>query len=96
MGGKRATAVNAEAIGAVRQGKPQTGAEYLESLRDGREVYVGSRRGVPYHAKIGYGWTGERPPLPRHLGPKWTEELLRPVSSAARVGAQTAVVWKLV
>jgi len=26
----------------------------------------------------------------------WTEELLRPVSSAERVGAQIAVVWKLV
>ncbi|MCQ1581040.1 FAD/NAD(P)-binding protein [Streptomyces parvus] len=50
--------------------------EYLPS---GREpvLYVGSRRGVPYHAKIGYPWTGERPPLPKHLGPKWTEELLK-------------------
>ncbi|WP_079142521.1 FAD/NAD(P)-binding domain-containing protein [Streptomyces sp. LUP30] len=37
----------------------------------GREpvLYVGSRRGVPYHSKIGYDWTGERPPLPRFLGP---------------------------
>ncbi|MEW2294148.1 FAD/NAD(P)-binding protein [Streptomyces sp. NPDC006743] len=37
----------------------------------GREpvLYVGSRRGVPYHSKIGYGLTGERPPLPRFLGP---------------------------
>ncbi|MFI8006730.1 FAD/NAD(P)-binding protein [Streptomyces sp. NPDC086010] len=32
-------------------------------------LYVGSRRGVPYHSKIGYTWQGERPPLPRHFGP---------------------------
>ncbi|ROQ62572.1 FAD-NAD(P)-binding protein [Streptomyces sp. 840.1] len=44
----------------------------------GREpvLHVGSRRGVPYHSKIGYGWQGERPPLPRFLAPDRTEELL--------------------
>ncbi|MFF1452443.1 FAD/NAD(P)-binding protein [Streptomyces sp. NPDC058274] len=44
----------------------------------GREpvLYVGSRRGVPYHSKIGYDWTGERPPLPRFFGPAETEALL--------------------
>ncbi|MEU4051812.1 FAD/NAD(P)-binding protein [Streptomyces olivaceus] len=44
----------------------------------GREpvLYVGSRRGVPYHAKIGYDWTGDRPPLPRFFGPAETEALL--------------------
>ncbi|MDX6363141.1 MAG: hypothetical protein QOC85_2151 [Streptomyces sp.] len=44
----------------------------------GREpvLYVGSRRGVPYHSKIGYDWTGERPPLPRFFGPPETEALL--------------------
>ncbi|WP_327174957.1 FAD/NAD(P)-binding protein [Streptomyces sp. NBC_01335] len=44
----------------------------------GREpvLYVGSRRGVPYHSKIGYGWEGERPPLPHHLGPEHIKELL--------------------
>ncbi|MER7835984.1 FAD/NAD(P)-binding protein [Streptomyces sp. NPDC096040] len=44
----------------------------------GREpvLYVGSRRGVPYHSKIGYDWTGERPPLPRFFGPGEVEELL--------------------
>lgn len=44
----------------------------------GREpvLYVGSRRGVPYHSKIGYPWTGERPPLPRHFGPGRVDELL--------------------
>src|SRR5881394_3071829 len=40
MAAKRATAATPEAIGNVRCAKPQTGAEYLESLRDGREVYV--------------------------------------------------------
>lgn len=44
----------------------------------GREpiLYVGSRRGVPYHSKIGYDWAGERPPLPRFFGPGEVEELL--------------------
>ncbi|MFD3910181.1 FAD/NAD(P)-binding protein [Streptomyces sp. NPDC058603] len=48
----------------------------------GREpvLYVGSRRGVPYHSKIGYGLDGERPPLPRFLGPEQIDALLsRPV-----------------
>ncbi|MEU9383579.1 FAD/NAD(P)-binding protein [Streptomyces sp. NPDC048279] len=46
-------------------------------LPSGREpvLYVGSRRGVPYHSKIGYDWTGERPPLPRFLGPGEVDEL---------------------
>lgn len=39
-------------------------------------LYVGSRRGVPYRSKIGYTWTGERPPLPRYLTPAWADELL--------------------
>ncbi|ALU93030.1 adenylate cyclase [Streptomyces globisporus C-1027] len=58
-----------------RGGRYERG-EYLPS---GREpvLYVGSRRGVPYHAKIGYPWSGERPSLPQHLGPAWTEELLK-------------------
>ncbi|MFD6533600.1 FAD/NAD(P)-binding protein [Streptomyces sp. NPDC060184] len=44
----------------------------------GREpvLYVGSRRGVPYRSKIGYGWQGERPPLPHHLGAEHVKELL--------------------
>ncbi|MEU3246122.1 FAD/NAD(P)-binding protein [Streptomyces sp. NPDC006875] len=51
------------------------GETYLPS---GREpvLYVGSRRGVPYHSKIGYPWTGERPPLPRFFGPDQVDELL--------------------
>lgn len=44
----------------------------------GREpvLYVGSRRGTPYHSKIGYDWDGERPPLPRYLGPAEIDALL--------------------
>ncbi|MEU6842033.1 FAD/NAD(P)-binding protein [Streptomyces sp. NPDC046716] len=45
----------------------------------GREpvLHVGSRRGVPYHSKLGYDWgAGERPPLPRFLGPAQIDELL--------------------
>ena len=51
------------------------GEEYVPS---GREpvLYVGSRRGVPYHSKIGYDWEGERPPLPRFFGPGEVDELL--------------------
>ncbi|MCX4822076.1 FAD/NAD(P)-binding protein [Streptomyces sp. NBC_01142] len=50
-----------------RGGRYENG-EYVPS---GREpvLYVGSRRGVPYHSKIGYGPQGERPPLPRFFGP---------------------------
>ncbi|WLQ43915.1 FAD/NAD(P)-binding protein [Streptomyces laculatispora] len=57
-----------------RGGRYENGA-YVPS---GQEpvLHVGSRRGVPYHSKIGYGWQGERPPLPRFLGPDRTEELL--------------------
>jgi aromatic ring hydroxylase len=40
----RKKAVSAEEIGAVRSERPQTGAEYLESLRDGREVYIYGER----------------------------------------------------
>lgn len=57
------------------RGGRHDGDTYLPS---GREpvLYVGSRRGVPYHSKIGYDWTGERPPLPRFLGPAEIDELL--------------------
>ncbi|MBD0744359.1 FAD/NAD(P)-binding domain-containing protein [Streptomyces sp. CBMA152] len=57
------------------------GGRYAEDgsyLPSGREpvLYVGSRRGVPYHSKIGYAWQGERPPLPRFFGPEAVDELL--------------------
>ncbi len=44
----------------------------------GREpvLYVGSRRGVPYHSKIGYDLAGVRPPLPRFFGLAETDALL--------------------
>ncbi|MFF9349794.1 FAD/NAD(P)-binding protein [Streptomyces sp. NPDC014734] len=58
-----------------RGGRYENGA-YLPS---GREpvLHVGSRRGVPYRSKIGYPWRGERPPLPRFLGPDLIETLLK-------------------
>ncbi|MFE7356119.1 FAD/NAD(P)-binding protein [Streptomyces sp. NPDC057543] len=58
-----------------RGGRYENG-EYVPS---GREpvLHIGSRRGVPYHSKIGYAWQGERPPLPRFLGPDLTEALLK-------------------
>ncbi|MFI6208657.1 FAD/NAD(P)-binding protein [Streptomyces sp. NPDC051041] len=57
------------------RGGRHDGDAYVPS---GREpvLYVGSRRGVPYHSKIGYGLDGERPPLPRFLGPAEVEALL--------------------
>ncbi|MFF9897436.1 FAD/NAD(P)-binding protein [Streptomyces longispororuber] len=58
------------------RGGRHEGDTYVPS---GREpiLYVGSRRGVPYHAKLGYTWDGgERPPLPRYLGPAEIDELL--------------------
>ncbi|NUP36696.1 MAG: FAD/NAD(P)-binding protein, partial [Streptomyces sp.] len=63
-------------------------------------LYVGSRRGVPYHSKIGYDWSGERPPLPRFFGPPEVEALLaRPEGFArggAAVGNSGRDVWPLV
>ncbi|MFH8572186.1 FAD/NAD(P)-binding protein [Streptomyces sp. NPDC017993] len=43
----------------------------------GREpvLHVGSRRGVPYHSKIGYELQGERPPVPRFFGPAQVDAL---------------------
>lgn len=51
------------------------GDTYLPS---GREpvLYVGSRRGVPYHSKIGYRLDGAPPPLPRFFGPAEVDALL--------------------
>ena len=44
MAAERGRAVSAEEIGDVRCDRPQTGSEYLESLRDGREVYIYGER----------------------------------------------------
>ncbi|MEU6230270.1 FAD/NAD(P)-binding protein [Streptomyces sp. NPDC047042] len=68
--------------------------EELTYVPSGREpvLYVGSRRGVPYHSKIGYDWTGERPPLPRFFGPAEVDALLaRPAGFEFRRD-----VWPLV
>ncbi|MGN9816881.1 FAD/NAD(P)-binding protein [Streptomyces sp. SD11] len=62
-----------------RGGRYETGVDGQLTYRaSGREpvLHVGSRRGVPYHSKIGYDWTGERPPLPRFFGPGEVDELL--------------------
>ncbi|MFE5487191.1 FAD/NAD(P)-binding protein [Streptomyces sp. NPDC056527] len=62
-----------------RGGRYEERGERLEYVPSGREpvLYVGSRRGVPYHSKIGYTLEGERPPLPRFFGPAQVDELLR-------------------
>ncbi|MGY5137489.1 FAD/NAD(P)-binding protein, partial [Streptomyces nigrescens] len=64
---------------AGRGGSYTTGADGQLTYRpSGREpvLHVGSRRGVPYHAKIGYELHGERPPLPRFFGPEQVDALL--------------------
>ncbi|MFI8827959.1 FAD/NAD(P)-binding protein [Streptomyces sp. NPDC053431] len=67
-----------------RYEKHATDPDRLVYVPSGREpvLYVGSRRGVPYHSKIGYELAGERPPLPRFFGPAEVDALLaagRPV-----------------
>jgi hypothetical protein len=37
---KKAFATKPETIGQVSVSRPQTGKEYLESLKDGREVFI--------------------------------------------------------
>ncbi|MFD5401281.1 FAD/NAD(P)-binding protein [Streptomyces griseorubiginosus] len=75
------------------------GDTYIPS---GREpvLHVGSRRGVPYHSKIGYDWTGDRPPLPRFLGPAQIDALLARSGGFGRgeaaVGLSREDVWPLV
>ncbi|MGD2168121.1 MAG: 4-hydroxyphenylacetate 3-hydroxylase N-terminal domain-containing protein [Gammaproteobacteria bacterium] len=44
MSGAGRTEISAETTGSVRCDRPQTGDEYLESLRDGREVYIYGER----------------------------------------------------
>ncbi len=61
-----------------RGGRYEGEGDDLVYVPSGREpvLYVGSRRGVPYHSKIGYVLDGERPPLPRFFGPGQTDALL--------------------
>ncbi|OZM71634.1 adenylate cyclase [Amycolatopsis antarctica] len=56
--------------------QPCGGLRYLPS---GREplLYVGSGRGVPYHAKTGYRFPGEPPELPRFFRGETVDELVR-------------------
>ncbi|MEV8587450.1 FAD/NAD(P)-binding protein [Streptomyces sp. NPDC051180] len=62
-----------------RGGRYEGEGDALVYVPSGREpvLHVGSRRGVPYHSKIGYVLDGERPPLPRFFGPEQTDALLR-------------------
>lgn len=48
---------------------------YLPSGEEPR-LFVGSRRGVPYHSKTNYRLLAERPPLPRFFGPDAVAHLL--------------------
>ncbi|HEX6360606.1 FAD/NAD(P)-binding protein [Actinophytocola sp.] len=59
----------------------------------GREpvLYVGSRRGVPYHAKPRYRLQGPRPELPRFFGPPEIDDL---VARPGRLDFRTDV-WPL-
>ncbi|MEU3747562.1 MULTISPECIES: FAD/NAD(P)-binding protein [Streptomyces] len=61
-----------------RGGRYEGEGDDLVYVPSGREpvLHVGSRRGVPYHSKIGYVLDGERPPLPRFFGPEQTDALL--------------------
>lgn len=67
-----------EGRGGRYEGDPSGAEGELTYVPSGHEpvLYVGSRRGVPYHSKIGYDWTGERPPLPRFFGPAEVDALL--------------------
>ncbi|MFJ2059237.1 FAD/NAD(P)-binding protein [Streptomyces sp. NPDC087908] len=62
-----------------RGGRYEDAGDELVYRPSGREpvLHVGSRRGVPYHSKLGYALDGERPPLPRFFGPEQTDALLR-------------------
>ncbi|MFI1813480.1 FAD/NAD(P)-binding protein [Streptomyces sp. NPDC020422] len=61
-----------------RGGRYEQQGDRLVYRPSGREpvLHVGSRRGVPYHSKIGYELDGERPPLPRFFGPAEVDALL--------------------
>ncbi|MFF1509358.1 FAD/NAD(P)-binding protein [Streptomyces sp. NPDC058326] len=61
-----------------RGGRYEGEGDALVYVPSGKEpvLHVGSRRGVPYHSKIGYVLDGERPPLPRFFGPGQTDALL--------------------
>jgi hypothetical protein len=62
-----------------RGGKYRTEADgtltYLPSGEEPR-LFVGSRRGVPYHSKTNYRLLAGRPPLPRFFGPDAVAHLM--------------------
>ncbi|MER5311700.1 FAD/NAD(P)-binding protein [Streptomyces sp. NPDC002773] len=62
-----------------RGGRYEGEGDALVYVPSGEEpvLHVGSRRGVPYHSKIGYRLDGERPPLPRFFGTEQTDDLLK-------------------
>ncbi|MCM1973072.1 FAD/NAD(P)-binding protein [Streptomyces sp. G1] len=64
-----------EGRGGAFRTEDDGGLTYLPS---GNEpvLYVGSRRGVPYHSKTRYRLQGPRPDLPRHFGPEAIDRLL--------------------
>ncbi|MFD4727112.1 FAD/NAD(P)-binding protein [Streptomyces seoulensis] len=68
------TVLLTEGRGGAYRTEPDGTLTYLPS---GREpvLHVGSRRGVPYHAKTGYQLQGPRPPLPRYFGPQAVDAL---------------------
>jgi uncharacterized NAD(P)/FAD-binding protein YdhS/GNAT superfamily N-acetyltransferase len=49
--------------------------DYVASGNEPR-LWVGSRRGIPYHSKTGYALQGPRPPLPRFFSPDSIGDLL--------------------
>ncbi|NLU66171.1 FAD/NAD(P)-binding protein [Streptomyces sp. HNM0574] len=80
-----------------RGGRFTRSGEELVYVPSGREpvLHIGSRRGVPYHAKPGYRLRGERPPLPRYFGPRETGAL---AARVARTGVRLDLrrdVWPL-
>ena len=78
MATKRATAVTPEAIGNVRCAKPQTGDEYLESLRDGRESLHlrRARRGRHLASGVPQYRAHDRAPLRRAARPRAARQAL--------------------
>ncbi|MEU6110358.1 FAD/NAD(P)-binding protein [Streptomyces albidoflavus] len=80
-----------------RGGRYTTGADgRLVYHPSGAEpvLYAGSRRGVPYRSKIGYGWQGDPPPLPRFL----TAEVVDALHAAAGPGGPDFArdLWPLI
>jgi ribosomal protein S18 acetylase RimI-like enzyme len=49
--------------------------DYVASGNEPR-LWVGSRRGIPYHSKTGYPLQGPRPPLPRFFSPDTIGDVL--------------------